>query len=223
MIPKDTVKRIFLYYRALLESRQTEVISSEELARLTGCSAAQIRKDLTYFGGFGTPGKGYYVATLSHQLKRILGIDREWKVALVGVGNLGRSLVTYQGVKSEGFRISFLFDNDPQKIGTPCAGLKINDIRDIKQVLHGTGTKMAILAVPAAEAQQTANLLMDAGIQAILNFAPTRLSVQPEIKILNIDINNKLARLSYYLTKGDIALGPETEEPEIFPAGSDYY
>ncbi|MBI4711713.1 MAG: redox-sensing transcriptional repressor Rex [Planctomycetes bacterium] len=222
-IPTDTIKRLFRYYRALLESRETKVVSSEELAKLTGSSAAQIRKDLTYFGEFGTPGKGYNVEELGHQIKGILGIDREWTVALVGIGNLGRALVPYQGLKSEGFRITHLFDSDPKKIGMACAGLKINDINDIKLVLHNTGTKIAILTVPSDPAQQVTNILIDAGIQAILNFAPSRISVPPEIRVLNIDITNELARLSYYITKNINSLAEETTEQDQGTSGGDYY
>lgn len=222
-IPADTIKRLFRYYRALLESRETKVISSEELAKLTGSSAAQIRKDLTYFGEFGTPGKGYNVEELGHQIKGILGIDREWTVALVGVGNLGRALVPYQGLKAEGFKITHLFDSDTKKIGMTCAGLKISDLNDIKSVLHNTGTKIAIITVPADSAQQVTNILIDAGIQAILNFAPSRISVPPEIRVLNIDITNELARLSYYITKNINSLAEDPTEPGQTTAGGDYY
>lgn len=219
-IPKETIKRLFIYYRALLESRETEVISSEELSQLTGFSAAQIRKDLTYFGQFGTPGRGYTVKDLTHQLKGILGIDREWEVALVGVGNVGRALVAYEGLKTQGFKITQLFDSDQNKIGMFCAGLKIKDIKIIKGEISAKGgpsgqnsaetpesfrgtnaIKIAILTVPANTAQEVTNLLLEAGIKAILNFAPTRIIVPDGVNVLNIDITNELTRLSYYLVQ----------------------
>lgn len=200
-VPKDTIPRLFLYYRALLESHETEVISSEELAKLTGFSAAQIRKDLTYFGEFGTPGKGYNVENLSHRIKSILGIDREWKTVLIGVGNLGKALLIYPRFRSQGFKITHLFDNNPDKINKTCAGLRIKDIKTLKQELKNNGVKIAIVTVPAESGQEVINLLVDAGMRAILNFAPTRVFVPPEVVVLNIDITNELARLSYYLTQ----------------------
>lgn len=200
-IPEETVKRLFVYYRALLESRQKDVISSEELSKLTGCTAAQIRKDLTYFGQFGIPGKGYEIEWLRHQIKSILGIDRQWDVVLIGIGNLGRALLAYPGFKVEGFRITRIFDNDADKVGKTCAGLKIQHIKDLKEWVEGNPVKMAVVAVPAKAAQEVTSLLADAGIKAILNFAPASVFAPPDVKILNIDITNELARLSYYLTK----------------------
>ena len=200
-IPRQTIKRLFIYYRALLESRETEVISSEELSQLTGFTAAQIRKDLTYFGQFGTPGRGYTVKDLTHQLKAILGIDREWEVALVGVGNMGRALVAYEGLKTQGFKITQLFDSDPKKAGMFCAGLKVKDTKTLKAEIQNSSVKIAVLAVPANAAQEVTNLILEAGIKAILNFAPTRIIVPAGVNVLNIDITNELTRLSYYLVQ----------------------
>ncbi|HLD36548.1 MAG TPA: redox-sensing transcriptional repressor Rex [Planctomycetota bacterium] len=220
-IPRETIKRLFIYYRALLESRETEVISSEELSQLTGFSAAQIRKDLTYFGQFGTPGRGYTIKDLTHQLKGILGIDREWEVALVGMGNMGRALVAYEGLKNQGFNVTQLFDSDPKKIGMFCAGLKIKNIDNLKEEIRNSAARIAILAVPAGAAQSVTNLLLEAGIKAILNFAPTRIIVPDGVNVLNIDITNELTRLSYYLVQPDAlkiaddnpAAGTESPEP----------
>lgn len=214
-IPRATIKRLFIYHRALLESRETKVISSEELSQLTGFSAAQIRKDLTYFGQFGTPGRGYTIKDLTRQLKGILGIDREWEVTLIGVGNVGRALVAYEGLKTQGFKITQLFDSDPKKAGMFCAGLKINAIATLKEEIKNSAIKIAILTVPANTAQEVTNLLLDAwgisatggsvsGGKAILNFAPTRIIVPDGVNVLNIDITNELARLSYYLVQPDL-------------------
>jgi redox-sensing transcriptional repressor len=220
-IPRATIKRLFIYYRALLESRETEVISSEELSQFTGFTAAQIRKDLTYFGQFGTPGRGYTIKDLSHQLKAILGIDREWEVALVGVGNMGRALVAYEGLKTQGFKVTQLFDSDPNKIGMFCAGLKVKNTANLKEEIRSSAIKIAVLAVPANAAQEVTNLLLEAGIKAILNFAPTRIIVPAGVNILNIDITNELTRLSYYLVQPDAAKTlmeeplDETENPGL--------
>ncbi len=200
-VPSPTIARLLSYYRALLESRETAYISSEELAKLTGCMAAQIRKDLTYFGEFGTPGKGYKVEELSQCLRSILGIDHDWEVALIGIGNVGRALLAYQGLKTQGFKVSQLFDSDPKKIGLSCAGLRIKDISTMKEELSNSPVKMAIITVPDNSAQEVANLLVEVGIKAILNFAPTRIATPDDINVLNIDITNELTRLSYYLTQ----------------------
>ncbi|MEW6025666.1 MAG: redox-sensing transcriptional repressor Rex [Planctomycetota bacterium] len=226
-IPKETIKRLFIYYRALLESRETEVVSSEELSQLTGFSAAQIRKDLTYFGQFGTPGKGYTIKDLTHQLKAILGIDRDWEVALIGVGNVGRALVAYGGLKAQGFKITQLFDGDQNKTGMFCAGLKIKDIKNIKEDVRSNNIKIAILTVPAQAAQEVTNLVVEAGIKAILNFAPTRIIVPEDVNVLNIDITNELTRLSYHLVQpasrsgeaGPSAESPASDETSQNPEG----
>jgi len=204
-IPRATIRRLFIYYRTLLESRETEVISSEELSQFTGFTAAQIRKDLTYFGQFGTPGRGYTIKDLSHQLKAILGIDREWEVALVGVGNMGRALVAYEGLKTQGFKVAQLFDSDPNKIGMFCTGLKVKSTAILKEEIRNSAIKIAVLTVPANAAQEVTNLLLEAGVKAILNFAPTRIIVPAGVNVLNIDITNELTRLSYYLVQPDAA------------------
>lgn len=202
---QDTIKRLFVYYRTIEESYSSNVISSEELAKLTGFPATLIRKDLSFFGEFGTPGKGYYTEKLIPHLKKILGLDRDWDVVLVGIGNLGKALLTYPKFKMHGFRINLLFDSDPDKIGKTCAGLKINDIAAIKEELayfsNGNSKKIAILTVPAKVAQEVTNILVDAGIKAILNFAPTQLFVPQGIAVSNIDVSNEMARLTYNLNQ----------------------
>lgn len=205
-IPKDTIKRLFMYYRALLESSDNELISSEELAELTGVTAALIRRDLTYFGQFGKPARGYDVEHLQHRIMEIMGIDQEWNVALIGFGHLGKALLRYQGFKEQGFKITEVFDNDPKKIGKECAGIKVRDVKELTKVISTGQIKIAVITVPAETAQSVVDLLIEADIKAILNFAPLRLRIPKSIRLLNIDMANELARLSYYITQES---GPE--------------
>ena len=199
-IPSFTVRRLFLYYRALSEFGGKEVVSSEELSELTGFSSAQIRKDLTYFGQFGTPGRGYNIEQLKKKLLEILGIDREWNVAIVGLGNLGRALLTYQGFKVQGFNIVALLDNDPEKIGMTYQGVVVHNITRLKKIIESRDIKIAIIAVPVVAAQGVVDQLVASGIKAILNFVPYRIQVPEGIKLLNIDMAIELGRLSYHIT-----------------------
>lgn len=212
-VPKDTIKRLFLYYRALLESRESELISSEEMARLTGVSSALIRRDLTYFGQFGTPARGYNVEELRLKIMEILGINRKWNIALVGFGHMGKALLRYQGFKTQNFKIIEVFDNDPKKVGKECAGIKVRNTKEIIKVIKDKGINIALVAVPVEAAQPVVDLLVEAEIEAILNFAPVRLRVPDSVKVLNIDITNELARLSYYLTRKLEAAPDQNQEP----------
>ncbi|MBU1061627.1 MAG: redox-sensing transcriptional repressor Rex [Candidatus Omnitrophica bacterium] len=200
-IPSLSIPRISLYYRELLSLKDTSVISSQELARLTECSAAQIRKDLAYFGQFGTPGRGYSVKFLKEELRRILGIDKNWDVALIGVGDLGSALLAYKGFKSQGFKIKYAFDNDKKKIEKVKEGIKIKDIGELKKVVKSNKISMAIVAVPQPAAQEVIDKLVSSGIKAILNFAPIRPKVSKGVEILNIDLSMELERLTYFLNK----------------------
>ncbi|NQV04207.1 MAG: redox-sensing transcriptional repressor Rex [Candidatus Omnitrophica bacterium] len=200
-IPSSSISRISLYYRALLLSKHTSVISSQELANLTQCSAAQIRKDLTYFGQFGRPGSGYNVEVLKKELKKILGIDRDWDVALVGVGNLGLALLAYKGFKDQGFNIRFMFDNDRKKIGKSKQGIKIRDIKNLKPIIKSNRINMAVVAVPQESAQDVVDRLVASGIKAILNFAPLVLNVKEDVELLNIDLSMEMERLTYFLQR----------------------
>ncbi|MFH1227410.1 MAG: redox-sensing transcriptional repressor Rex [Planctomycetota bacterium] len=217
-IPEDTVRRLFLYYRALIDLPQyieiaskalggyphdAQVTSSDELSRLTGCSAAQIRKDLTYFGQFGTPGKGYRVVELVKQIKSILGINRDWEVALVGVGNLGRALIAYAGLHAQGFKITRVFDNQPAKIDKLVGRLKIKNIASISRELTGSNIKIGIITVPASAAQKVTDAMVESGIKTMLNFAPIRLYIPDGVKVLDIDMTSHLTRLSFYLVQSN--------------------
>lgn len=203
-IPSLAIPRLSIYYRALLESRETDIISSEQIAELTGYTAAQIRRDLAYFGQFGIPGKGYNVGELKKRILEILGIDKEWKVALVGVGNLGAALLAYEGFKKQRFEIVAAFDNDIRKIGRRWENIEIQDIRELPEIIKRENIIMAIVTVPGDIAQEVVNFIVTSGIRVILNFAPTRVRVPENVKLLNIDMAIELERLSYMASREQI-------------------
>ena len=200
-IPDVVIGRLPLYLRMLnrLERKGVKLTSSHELGRQLGVSSAQIRKDLTHFGEFGKQGAGYRVPYLREQLARILQVDREWKVALVGAGNLGHALVHYQGFRSCGFHIDVIFDNDPKIIGTEIAGFVVQPDEHVAEVVRERGIQVAILAVTAEEAQKVADLLVGAGVRAILSYAPIILSVPEHVHVQYIDPVVHLQRMTYYL------------------------
>src|SRR5262245_43917525 len=203
-IPEMTVHRLSVYTRCLLQLEEDGVkaVSSLELAERFNLNSAQVRKDLAYFGEFGVRGIGYYVAGLKAELKRILGLDREWAVALVGFGNLGSALFHYKGFSRQGFRIVVIIDDDPSKTGRDVDGVPIVSSRDMARELKMRGVQVAIVAVPAESAQAVTDQLVAAGIKAVLNFAPTRLRVGREIRLKNVDLSIELETLSFYLAKG---------------------
>ncbi|MBU1887794.1 MAG: redox-sensing transcriptional repressor Rex [Candidatus Omnitrophica bacterium] len=201
-IPSSSVSRISLYYRTVLPIKDTKVISSQDIALLAGFSAAQVRKDLAYFGQFGTPGRGYSIELLKKELKKILGTDREWDVAIVGVGNLGSALLAYKGFKHQGFNIRYAFDNDAKKINKIKQGVRIRPIQALKQAVKANKIDIAIVAVPHEAAQDVIDMLIASGIKAILNFAPKRPKVPENIELLNIDLSIELERLTYFLQRG---------------------
>jgi len=196
------IPRLSLYYRALLESRKSDFISSQNLSEFAGFTSAQIRKDLGFFGQFGTPGKGYSIEDLKKNILKILGTDKRYDVALVGVGNLGSALLKYKGFRRQGFNIICAFDNDSKKIGKKIDDIKIEDIKDLKDSIKKRKIKMAIICVSKDSAQEICDLLIDSGIKAILNFAPVRLKFPKKIECLNIDLSIELERLAYFLTQG---------------------
>ncbi len=200
-VPDIVVSRLPVYLRALeiMDLEGKETVTSAELAERLDLSPAQIRKDLSYFGGFGKQGKGYSVRKLASELRRILNVEEEWEMALVGVGDLGRALVHYQGFRDKGFRLTLLFDNNPQKIGTRIEGLEIMDSALIPTLIPERGIKIAIIAVPPQEAQKVADALVSAGVKAILNYAPVNLKVPPHVKVQYIDPVVNLRRMTYYL------------------------
>jgi len=200
-ISRSVIPRLSVYYRALISYKQGGVVSSGRLSELTGHTAAQIRKDLAYFGQFGTPGKGYVVNDLKKKILEILGIDKRWNVALVGVGNLGTALLSYRGFKEQGFNIAAAFDSDPKKIGKKIGDVVIRDIKGLRNGIEKKKIQMAIIAVPAQEAQKTINTLVKTGVRAILNFAPVRPVVASSTELINIDLSIELEKLAHFLGK----------------------
>ena len=198
-ISESTIHRLSLYYRALslLEKENYETVSSKELAKREKLTPAQVRKDLSFFGSFGTRGLGYPVKELRAQISSILGLDRSWRVALVGVGNIGSALVSYKEFSKQGFQIVKLFDNDQRKIGSNHKGIVVSDIRNLETELRTDRIEMVVLAVPATVAQYIVDDVVKAGIKAILNFAPANLKVPDDVYLRNENMSMELEYLSF--------------------------
>lgn len=202
-VPIPTLERLTTYLRCLIDmgATGTETVSSAQIEQQTSISAAQFRKDLSYFGEFGKPGVGYKVTELEARIAQILQINRLQPILLMGAGNLGSALVGYPGLEEHKFQIIAAFDNDPRKIGKRLWGMDIQDATRIAEINRTLGAKMAILAVPAVAAQAAADLAISAGVRAILNFAPVSLKVGPQIIVRNVSFLQELAVLSYHLTE----------------------
>ncbi|MDX9858041.1 MAG: redox-sensing transcriptional repressor Rex [candidate division Zixibacteria bacterium] len=200
-ISESTIHRLSLYYRALslLEKENYETVSSKELAKREKLTPAQVRKDLSFFGTFGTRGLGYPVRELKHQISSILGIDRVWRVALVGVGNIGSALVSYKEFAKQGFQIVKLFDNDQRKIGSNHKGIIISDIANLEKELRDSNIEIVVMAVPATVAQYITDDVIRAGIKAILNFAPVNLKVPDDVYLRHENMSMELEYLSFAL------------------------
>ena len=201
-----TTNRLSVYLRCLntLEDAGVKTISSQSLAEQFHLNAAQIRKDLAYFGEFGVRGVGYYVRDLKRHLRQILGLDRKLRVAIIGAGNLGLALADYPGFQQEGFETAALFDSLSSKVGEHSrGGVPIYDIRDVKKIVKREGISIAVLAVPASAAAEVVNLVVGAGIKAVLNFSPGTLQVPPGVKLKSVDLTVSLESLSFFLAHGD--------------------
>jgi redox-sensing transcriptional repressor len=207
-----TTNRLSVYLRCLteLDVQGVRTVSSQSLAEQFHLNAAQIRKDLAYFGEFGVRGVGYYVRDLKRHLRQILGLDRRLRVAIVGAGNLGFALADYPGFRQEGFEITALFDTVRDKIGQESrSGVPILDIADLRKCVKRDGVSIAVLAVPASSAQRVADIVVAAGIKAILNFSPGTLQVPADVKVKSVDLTVSLESLSFYLAHGDMILRSE--------------
>ncbi|MEC9488453.1 MAG: redox-sensing transcriptional repressor Rex, partial [Halanaerobium sp.] len=172
-IPKTTIERLPLYYRCLgkLEKKDIEVVSSKELGDQLGIPSTQVRKDLSYYGEFGRRGVGYEVTDLQRHLEKILGLNQTWPIVLIGAGNLGRALVNYEGFKRLGLQFELVFDADLGKIGNRIGNLEVYSIKELDERLENKSVRIGVIAVPAASAQEVANLLVKTGIKAIWNFS----------------------------------------------------
>jgi redox-sensing transcriptional repressor len=200
-IPDIVIGRLPLYLRTLqrmsLEGRQ--VTSSQELGERLGISAAQIRKDLSQFGEFGKQGTGYNIPFLSDQLLQILHVGSVWDVAVVGAGDVGHALARYLGFTDRGFRVVMVFDSDPNKIGINIGNVTVQDVRELIPRMKEKKITIAMLAVPSAQAQDVSDLLVEAGVKAILNYAPININVPPGVRVQYIDPVIHLQRMTYYL------------------------
>lgn len=201
IIPDIVIGRLPIYLRALTRMFQKgrQVTSSQELGERLGISAAQIRKDLSQFGEFGKQGTGYNIEFLIQKIKEILKVDRIWDVAVIGAGDIGHAVANYGGFQHRGFKIVKIFDNDPKKIGTEFNGIKVLDIANVDKEIKKAGLKVAMLTVPAEAAQEVADLLVKAGIKAILNYSPVSLTVPQDVRVQYIDPAVHLQNMTYYL------------------------
>ena len=205
-----TTNRLSVYLRCLnaLDAAGVKTVSSQMLAEQFHLNAAQIRKDLAYFGEFGVRGVGYYVKDLKRHLRQILGLDRKVRVAIMGAGNLGLALADYPGFRQEGFEIVALFDNVSSKVGRRSrGGVPILDVKGLKRFVSREKVDIAVIAVPGPSAQQVVNLVVAADVKAVLNFSPGTLSVPPEVKLKSVDLTVSLESLSFYLARGEAGDG----------------
>lgn len=202
VIPRKAVYRLSLYYRVLerLNQNRIETVSSDALAKAAGVKPTQLRKDLTYFGQFGTRGLGYKVESLLAKLTGVLRTTRFQPVILVGAGNLGSALLRYDGFAKEGFEIVAAFDSRPEGAKTDNCKVPIQPVEQMKEFVRGHSIKLAILAVPGVAAQEVTNHLVDAGIQAILNFSPLILQVPTHVVVNNVNLAIELENLTYFIT-----------------------
>jgi redox-sensing transcriptional repressor len=200
-IPRKTIYRLSTYLRCLarLKEKELQTVSSEALAKVAGVKPTQLRKDLAYFGTFGTRGLGYDVAELSHRIADELGTSRLQPVVLVGVGNLGQALLAYRGFEKEGFEIVAAFDAEPDRPRDKRAAVPTFGMEDLRSVVRKHGVRMAILTVPAEAAQEVTNVLVSSGVAGILNFSPIVLSVPEDVMVNNVNVAIELENLSYFI------------------------
>lgn len=200
-IPKIIIGRLPLYLRVLrrLKEKGEVYASSQELGELLDISAAQIRKDLSHFGELGKRGTGYEIDFVIEELDQILNIDKVWDMVVIGAGDVGHALARYNGFRNRGFQVSGIFDTNPEKIGTQISNHTVQDMKTVKSFIKENGIKIALVATPATAAQQVTDTLIDAGIHAILNYAPIYLKVPDDVHVEHIDPAVHLQKLSYFL------------------------
>ena len=202
-ISRATIDRLPLYFRTLrlAEAEDTEIISSDELGRRLDITPEQIRKDLATFGQFGKKGIGYDVHELRERISNILGLQNNWRLAIVGVGHLGGALANYVNFAPMGFSVVALFDNSRKLVGKKINSLTVNNVASLKKIVAELEVDIGVITVPASEAQGVADLLVAAGIKGIWNFAPIKLDVPPEVPLVNEDLSVGLSALSYHMSQ----------------------
>ncbi|GMV33774.1 MAG: redox-sensing transcriptional repressor Rex [Chloroflexi bacterium] len=200
-IPDIIIGRLPVYLRALqrMSDLGLKTTSSQELGEQVGISAAQIRKDVSQFGEFGKQGTGYSIEYLIEKLREILKVNRIWDVVVVGAGDMGHALANYQAFHNRGFRVVAIFDNDKSKVGAPIGKFSVEDAENLAERIRELGVKIVMLTVPASAAQSVADLAIQAGVKAILNYAPVSLNVPGNVKVQYIDPSAHLQRMTYYL------------------------
>lgn len=218
-IPEASVARLPLYLRCLSSLIESEVttVSSVRLAEMAGVNAAKVRKDLSYLGSYGTRGVGYDVDYLRFQIRRELGLTRDWPVIVVGLGNLGQALANYGGFGERGFPVGALVDADPKKVGTRVHGHLIRDIDDLDEIVEATEASIGIIATPASVAQDVADRMAASGIRSILNFAPCVLTVPDDVSVRKVDLALELQILSFYQERED--LSEVSDVPDVAEIG----
>ncbi len=210
-IPPASVARLTIYLRALnsLLAEGTEQVSSEELADAAGVNSPMLRKDLSYLGSYGTRGVGYDVQYLNRQISIALGLTLDWRVAIIGAGNLGRALAGYSGFVSRGFEIVALFDADQLVVGSEVGFLRVSEVGDLEVVLERARANMVVLSVPASVAQELCDRVVAAGISSILSFAPVVLQVPAHVQVRKVDMSTELEILAYHAQRA--------QEPDLRP------
>lgn len=205
-IPDIVIGRLPIYLRELrllVQEEHQTTTSSHELGRRLGISSAQIRKDLSHFGEFGKQGTGYHINYLIEQLQQILHLTDEWRVALIGAGYLGHAIAHYNGFQHRGFRIAWVFDNDPEIVGKKMKNLVVQNISELEETIHKHKVKMAIIVVPAQVAQEITDRLVSAGVESILNYAPIHLNVPSNVRVSYSDPVIQMQHMAFYLTPAE--------------------
>jgi redox-sensing transcriptional repressor len=200
-IPDIVIGRLPVYLRALnrLAQEGRDITSSHELGQRLGISSAQIRKDLSHFGGFGKQGTGYQISYLQEKLRQVLKVNQEWEIALVGAGDLGSAIANYRGFGDRGFHIALVFDASPKRVGQKIGNFVVQSVDEMQDAIRTRGLKIAMIAVPAQYAQEVADRLIEAGIKGILNYAPINLNVPDDVQVQYIDPVIHLQRMTYYI------------------------
>ena len=199
-IPEATVGRLPIYLQALVDIAESgaATVSSEALAEAAGVNSAKVRKDLSHLGSYGTRGVGYDVAYLIHQIRRELGLTQDWPIAIVGIGNLGHALANYRGFPERGFSVAALIDVDPMKVGQPVGQLTVHHAGDLPELVRSLGIAIGVIATPAVAVQEVADLMVEAGIRSILNFAPAVIVVPEGVSVRKVDLAVELQILAFY-------------------------